>query len=208
VSLYTPDPFGTDDRAVIARLVDDHPFATLLTASAAAPIITHLPLVRIEDGEPWGTLVGHLARANPHVNAAERGPAIAIFQGPHAYVSPSWYEDPAASVPTWNYAVAHVHGQLELAGPQATREILDLMVDRFEAARRVPWQFALDPVRASAMLGAIVGFTLRITRIEAKFKLSQNRSVADRAGVAAGLVAEGQADALATARWMRDGPPR
>lgn len=205
MSLYLPPHFATTDRAAIARLVHDHPFATLLTAAGQEPAVTHLPLVLVPDCEPFGTLVGHFARANPHAGIAAGRPSIAVFHGPHAYVSPSWYTDPAASVPTWNYAVAHLHGTAEPA-PDAehTQAILSLLIDRFESARAEPWRPALAAARAAALVGAIVGFRMRVTHVDAKFKLSQNRSAEDRLRVASALATQGDADAEATARWMRD----
>jgi transcriptional regulator len=205
MSLYVPGHFAARDRATFARLVHDHPFATLLTSDAPEPHVTHLPLVHVADREPHGTLLGHFARANPHARASSAASSIAIFHGPHAYVSPSWYADPAAGVPTWNYAVAHVHGAIELAHePAETRAIIDLLVQRFESTRAAPWHIGLDAVRLRAMVDAIVGFRIRVKRIDVKLKLSQNRTPDDRARVAAALGAEGYAEALATAAWMRE----
>jgi len=102
-------------------------------------MVTHLPLIHVADCEPHGTLVGHFARANPHAEAAAGDESIAIFHGPHAYVSPSWYAEPAAAVPTWNYAVVHAHGRIVLArSPAETQALLDLMIHRFESARPAP----------------------------------------------------------------------
>jgi transcriptional regulator len=130
--------------------------------------------------------------------------SLAIFHGPHAYVTPSWYTDPAGAVPTWNYAVVHAHGKIELArDPAETRAVLDLLIQRFEAPRAAPWKVGLTPSRLDAMVGAIIGFRIKVTRIDVKLKLSQNRSREDRDRVAAGLDAEGFADASATASWMR-----
>lgn len=186
------------------RLVHDHPFATLITTTAGEPAITHLPLVHVADCEPHGTLFGHFARANPHSVMAGSAESVAVFHGPHAYVSPTWYGNPAASVPTWNYIVAHAHGAIELAtDPAQTRAILDTMIHRFESLRDDPWQLGLDARGLDAMVGAIVGFRLRIKRLEAKFKLSQNRSGDDQRRVAAALAGTADADAQATARWMR-----
>jgi len=202
MSLYVPDHFDARDRAAVARLLHDHPFATLVTATRGEPLVSHVPLLHVADCEPHGTLVGHFARANPH--AAADGESIAIFHGPHAYVSPSWYEEPAAAVPTWNYAVVHAHGTLELARDAAeTRAILDALIHRFESHRAAPWQLGLDRARLDAMVAAIVGFRIKVRRLDAKFKLSQNRPPADRARVATALTAEGYAEAEATAAWMR-----
>lgn len=204
MSLYLPRHFAMDDRRAIARLFHDHPFATLLTPALPEPLITHLPLVHVADCEPHGTLLGHFARGNPHVEVAAAAESIAVFHGPHAYVSPSWYARPAAAVPTWNYAVVHAHGAIELARDAAeTRTMLDAMIQRFEAQRPAPWQLGLAPAALDAMVGAIIGFRIRVRRVEAKFKLSQNRSPEDRMRVAAALDAEGYAEAAATAAWMR-----
>jgi transcriptional regulator len=204
MSLYVPGTFGERDRIAIARLLHDYPFATLVTPATPEPLLTHLPLLHVADREPHGTLLGHFARANPHADAPAGAESIAVFHGPHAYVSPSWYAEPAGAVPTWNYAVAHAHGAVELARDEAeTRAILDTMIHRFEAQRARPWQLGLVPTALRAMVGAIVGFRIRIRRIDAKFKLSQNRSPEDRRRVAAALDGEGHADASATAAWMR-----
>ena len=204
MSIYVPRHFDADNRVAIARLLHDHPFATLITPTAGEPQVSHVPLLWVGDCEPHGTLIGHLARANPHAEIAEAAETIAIFHGPHAYVSPSWYAEPAAAVPTWNYAVVHAHGTLHLSrAPAETRAILDVLIHRFESGRDAPWQPGLDRARMDAMVNAIVGFRMKIKRIDAKFKLSQNRSPEDRTRVAAALAAEGHADADATAAWMR-----
>ena len=204
MSLYVPGHFAARDKASAARLFRDHPFATLVTPSGNEPVVTHLPLIFVADGE-HGTLHGHFARANPHANAAENADSLAIFHGPHAYVTPSWYVDPAGAVPTWNYAVVHAHGRIELArDPGQTRAVVDLLVERFESERAQPWKLGLTGARLDAMLSAIVGFRIKLTRIDAKLKLSQNRPREDRERVTAGLAGEGYADASATAAWMRE----
>lgn len=203
MSMYVPAQFAPSDRAAVVRLMHDYPFATLLTPQSADPLITHLPLLHVADCEPHGTLYGHFARANLHASDAGSAESIAIFHGPHAYVSPSWYAAPAAAVPTWNYAVVHAHGTVQLADdPADTRAILDALIKRFESLRSSPWALALEPRALQAMVGAIVGFRLRIKRLEAKFKLSQNRSADDQRRVADALAA-GDPEAAATAHWMR-----
>jgi len=187
----------------VARLVHDYPFATVVTPAIPEPFVTHLPLLHVADCEPHGTLLGHFARSNPHA-AAPVAESIAIFHGPHAYVSPSWYAEPTTAVPTWNYAVVHAHGTMQLAeDPAETRAVLDLLVHRFESTRPQPWQLGLDGKRLAAMVGAIIGFRIRVKRIEAKFKMSQNRGPGDRDRVASALSDEGYAEADATAAWMR-----
>jgi transcriptional regulator len=144
MSLYTPGHFTIDDRAAIAGLVHDHPFATLVTPGTPEPFVSHVPLLLVPDGEPHGTLIGHVARANPHWQHAAAVASLAIFHGPHAYVSPSWYTEPARMVPTWNYATVHAHGTLEIITDAAeTRGILDALTARFEGGRAAPWTLAL-----------------------------------------------------------------
>jgi len=146
-----------------------------------------------------------MARANPHWRNAGAAESIAIFHGPHAYVSPSWYGEPAKAVPTWNYAVVHASGMLEtLADPVETRRILDALVNRFEAHRDPPWQFAMAELERDALVNAIVGFRMRIRRISAKLKLSQNRPATDQVRVAAALEREDHPDASQVAAWMRE----
>ena len=203
MTIYTPRAFATDDGAAVAHLIGDHPFATLMTPGEAEPFISHLPLEYHAERGPKGILLGHMARANPHWRHFGAQPSIAIFQGPHTYVSPSWYAEPATAVPTWNYAIAHVRGRVELMADAAeTRALLDRMIRRYEEGRTQPWRLQLEGRSLAAMLDAIVGFRLTIERIDCKLKLSQNRSAEDRDRVIAALRAEDYADATATAEWM------
>ena len=205
MAVYVPPHFDVHDRKAVVRLMHDYPFATLITPGEPEPALSHLPLLHVADCEPHGTLLGHFARANPHVAKAAAAESLAVFHGPHAYVSPAWYTAPASSVPTWNYAVVHVHGVIELADESAkTRAILDALIKRVESMRRNPWTLMLDPGRLAAMVGAIIGFRIRIRHIEPKFKLSQNRTPEDQRRVAAGLTEMGSAEEVATATWMRE----
>ncbi len=201
--LYTPRAFMPGEATAVERLLREHPFATLVTPGDPEASISHLPLQYRAESGARGSLLGHMARANPHWERFGDAASFAIFHGPHAYVSPSWYAKPATAVPTWNYAVAHVHGHVELMrDPADTRRLLDEMVERYEAGRAQPWRLQLEGRPLAAMLDAIVGFRLVIDRIDAKLKLSQNRDVEDRERVIAGLRADGYADALESADWM------
>jgi len=203
MSLYTPAHFDMHDRPAVARLMHEHSFATLITPASPEPMVSHLPLLLIPGCEPHGTLLGHFARANPHWQHAAQAQSIAVFHGPHAYVSPSWYGAPERMVPTWNYATVHAHGTLEIVDDAIeAQRIIAALVQRFEGTRAEPWKFQRDERERDALMGAIVSFRMRIRRIDAKFKLSQNRSRDDRARVIAALRAEGYADAHETAEWM------
>ena len=204
MTLYLPDAFAPAERAAAARLLHDHPFATLVTPASPEPWLSHVPLLFQPSCEPHGTLIGHVARANPHWRHLAGAESIAVFHGPHAYVSPSWYGEPAATVPTWNYAIVHAHGAVDVIDdPLESRRILEALVHRFEAHRERPWELAMPESRVETLVGAIVAFRMRIRRLDAKFKLSQNRTREDRARVIAALEAEQHAEAEATARWMR-----
>jgi transcriptional regulator len=203
MSIYTPRAFAAQEPAAIARIIGEHPFATLVTPGEPEPSISHLPLQYHAGHGKHGVLLGHMARANPHWRAFGDAVSVAIFHGPHAYVSPSWYAEPATAVPTWNYSVVHVHGRVQLMTDSAeTRVLLDEMIERYEAGRAEPWRLQLAGRPLAAMLEAIVGFRIVIERLEAKLKLSQNRSIEDRERVSSALRAEGHAGAIETAEWM------
>ena len=204
MSVYLPPAFAARDDDAVAQVIREYPFATLITPTAGEPQITHLPLLRHAMPEPHGVLIGHVARANPHWRHLGDRASLAIFHGPHAYVSPSWYGEPAAMVPTWNYVVVHVHGDVELVDdPAGTLATVRELTQRFEGPRPAPWHLQLEGARLDAMIGAIVAFRMNVTRVDAKFKLSQNRSGADQARVVAALATEDHAEALATAKWMK-----
>ena len=204
MSLYVPPHFLEHDRAAVARLMHERAFATLVTSTEEEPMVSHLPLLLVLGCEPHGMLIGHFARANPHWQLAREVSSIAIFHGPHAYISPSWYAAPSRMVPTWNYASVHAHGTLEIVEDAAEAQgIMDALVHRFEAARTAPWTFEWESRERDALMGAIVPFRMRIRRVDAKFKLSQNRSPDDRARVIAALREEGHPESGETADWMQ-----
>lgn len=204
MALYIPASFAAEDRAAIRRLVRDYPFATLITPGPLEPWVSHIPLLLENRGSDDETLIGHFARANPHWQHAGQAESIAIFHGPHAYVSPSWYEAPAQAVPTWNFTTVHAHGVAKIFDdPTHARRVVDALVERFEGGRPEPWKLGLSDRQREAMIGAIVSFEMPVRRIEAKFKLSQNRSRGDRLRVIAALQDEGYSEATQTAQWMQ-----
>lgn len=193
MTLYIPRAFAGQDAATALRLIADHPFATLITGvDGAEPQVTHLPLLHA-DGALWG----HLARPNPQWTLFERGRTLAVFHGPHAYVSPRWYETPAEHVPTWNYAVVHVAGRPELLGEDAARRIVDELTARFDPS------FTARVDRRERLLPGIVAFRMPVERLDLKFKMNQNRTAADRAGVIAALAQSPRDEERAVADWMR-----
>jgi transcriptional regulator len=203
MALYVPRAFRVDDSAALAALIDEHPFATLVTPASPEPCISHVPLLRDRSAATL-TLLGHFARANPHGQHAAGTASTAIFHGPHAYVSPTWYEDPANAVPTWNFATVHVHGPLEvLASTQDAEDVLRALVERFEGDDESAWRFSMQGRQREAMLSGIVAFRIVAQAVSGKFKLSQNRPPTDRRRVLDALDASTHADSRATGDWMR-----
>lgn len=207
--MYVPPAFREERLDELHAVIRRTGLATLVTAGPEGPVANHVPLV-LDPGEgPYGTLYGHLARGNPQWRSFDgTAPALAIFQGPEAYVSPSWYPGKAEHgqvVPTWNYVAVHATGPataIEDGG--RLRALLDRLTDRHEAGRAEPWAVSDAPEAFTAKLMAgIVGFALRIERLEGKWKLSQNRPAADRRGVVEGLAGEGPGGAE-VARAMRE----
>ena len=197
--LYTPTHFAVQDRALAAALVHAHPFATLITQGAAEPVVTHVPLLLVEEADTWH-LLGHVARANPHWEAwGERRRVLAVFHGGDAYISPALYGTRKA-VPTWNYAVVHAQGVVELwHGSERKEQVLKALIDRHDAAYRKQWD-ELDSAYREGMKGGIVAFAIAVERLEAKFKLSQNRPADDRARVLQAMRAGGDKE-QALVRW-------
>jgi transcriptional regulator len=194
--MYLPAHFAQTDLGALHRAIAEAGLATLVSGSEGALEVTHLPLLLDAAHGPHGRLVGHVARANPHWRAPAGTPGLAIFLGPDAYVSPSWYATKAETgkvVPTWNYLAIHAHGTLRwFEGRDELLEVVTRLTGRHEAARPHPWAVGdAPPDYVDAQLRAIVGVELTITRLEGKWKASQNRSEADRRGVAEGLRRDG-----------------
>lgn len=180
--MYIPAHFAAGARGELVELMRRHPFATLITVGAdGAPNANHVPFL-VEDGEPM-LLHGHVARANPQWRELEAGgEALVVFHGPHAYISPSVYEQvPAeARVPTWNYAVVHARGRARILDDAGAQRLLERLTELHEAGRPAPWRADFDSPARRKLLGALVAFTIEVTRLEGKWKLGQNRAPIDR----------------------------
>jgi transcriptional regulator len=192
--MYMPRAFSVTDQQILHQFIDQHSFATLVSTLDGKPFASHLPLLLERTRSAQGALLGHVARANPHWRAFDgKQEALAIFQGPHAYVSPSWYST-APAVPTWNYTAVHAYGVPQvLADEQAFSELLDRLIAYHEAGMPTPWSGELPADFRARLMQGIVGFVMPIERLEGKFKLSQNRSQEDRRRVVEHLA--GSADA-------------
>lgn len=208
--MYVPPLFAVRDDQEIADFCRAHPFATLVTSSDDGLFATHLPVIPATDGTAFH---GHIARANPHWEKATDGaPAILIFQGPQAYVTPSWYEtkrQTAKVVPTWNYAAVHAHGHV--FWPQHAeflRQNLNDLTDTHEARFAHPWAMTDAPETFLALqMKAIVGFRFVVSRVDAKRKMSQNRPEADINGVIAGLRQSEDAMDRTVSQWVDQARP-
>jgi transcriptional regulator len=199
--LYEPRHFRVDDRALAVEVMLAHPFATLVSVIDGAPALTHLPLHVVQDGERLH-LIGHLARANEHGAALDGRSATAIFHGGNAFISPSLYSVREA-VPTWNYIAVHVTGPVQRMDDSEAKEgVLKTLIDRHDAAYRAQWDDELSTTYKERQKGAIVGLRLTAERVQAKFKLSQNRPPEDQRRVREAMEA-GDASAQALGEWMR-----
>jgi transcriptional regulator len=202
--MYVPEHFAETDVANLHALVRAHSFATLVSLLDGELFATHVPMLLDADRGPFGTLLGHVARANPHARAFDGTTrALAMFLGPHAYVSPRWYVA-GPNVPTWNYVAVHAAGVLSaVTDPNAVRALLERSASVYESDADRPWSLASVPgAFASGLQRGVVAFELAIDRLEGKRKLSQNKAPADRAGVVTALRAYGGADAMAIAEAM------
>ena len=187
-----------------------HSWALLVTTGAeGVPLASHLALLWQDDGSPHGHLIGHMARANDHWKLFKRAPeSMAMFWGPHAYVSPTWYA-PGPKVPTWNYVTVHAYGRPEIIDD--TKGVLDVLAKLatvYEGTGSEAWTLdRLPPGNAEAQIRGIVAFRIPITRIEPKAKLSQNRDLEDRHRVITKFEASDSQDAQAVALWMKKALP-
>lgn len=202
MSLYAPRAFASGDLAQLDALADRHDFASLVTVVDGQPFVSHVPVTYRRDAAEI-EVTGHLARANPQ--AEHRGDGLLMLHGPHAYVSPSWYPDKReqARVPTWNYAVAHLSGRLAWFSDETElATLVGALSERHEARAGGDWRFDFDAPAERVQLRGIVGFRMRVARVELKLKLSQNHPAANREAVIEHL-STGDAAARDVARLMR-----
>jgi len=192
--MYLPQHFEETRVEVLHQLIHEHPLGALVTLTSSGLTANHIPFEVEPDPAPFGTLRGHIARANPLWRDFSRDvEALAIFQGPGTYVSPSWYptkRETAKVVPTWNYAVVHAHGAIRFIDDRAwLRAFVEKLTNRHEAGRREPWKITDAPSDyIEKQLGAIIGIEITVARLVGKWKVSQNRPVQDRDGVVEGLL--------------------
>src|SRR5262245_46140019 len=201
--MYIPAAFGEADLTRLHDFIEQHSFGLLVSHVDGLPFATHLPFLLQRTTGPLGTLVGHMARANPQWREAASQTALAIFSGPHAYVSPTWYEAEQV-VPTWNFAAVHVYGRVQtIEDESALLGIVQETVRVYEQGMPRPWSFHPSSNFVKRLLGQIVGFRIEIGKIEGKWKLNQNHPVERRKKVVRALQQRGGEHARAIAAMMQ-----
>ena len=202
--MYIPEHFKETDPVRISALIEGHPFGMLVTAPEGVPFVSHLPFLFERPAGSQGKLLGHMARANPqwqHFSTDRE--VLAVFQGPHAYVSPSWYS--SAGVPTWNYAVIHLRGTPRLIEDETELEaLLEQLTRVHESPMPSPWEHTATGERRAKLLNMIVGFEIEVTGIQGKFKLSQNRPLEDQQNVVEELSLSNNQTDIAVAELMSE----
>lgn len=202
--MYLPKHFSQDDPKQLHALIAAAPLGTWIESGGDETLVNHIPFMRVDGVGPHGTLVGHVARQNPVWRALSGRRCIVVFHGPQAYVSPNWYPSKRTHhkvVPTWNYVAVHAQGVASAIEERVRLlDIVTRLTAIHESASVEPWRVGDAPADyIDSMLGAIVGIEIPIDSLVGKWKMSQNRALDDRAGVAAGLRANGTADAIAGA---------
>jgi transcriptional regulator len=212
--VYVPSSNAEHRPEVMLDYMEAHPLATLVTSSSEGLIATHLPLLIDRTRGANGTLAGHIARANPqHRQAREGDEVLVIFSGHNAYITPTFYPSKASDgkvVPTWNYVAVHAYGALRyVSDPIVLRKHLEALTSRHESTREQPWSVYDAPTSyIERQMGAIVGVEIEITRLEGKWKMSQNRAAEDIDGVIAGLGASSDSHERAVGDVVRERRPR
>jgi transcriptional regulator len=181
--MYVPKLFAVEDLATLQDFMEEFNIATIVTQRDGELTASHIPFLIDRSVEPYGTLRAHVAIKNPQLEDFRSGAqALVIFQGPHTYVSPSWYVNPE-NVPTWNYTVVHAYGVPKILDREAMVALLKNLVGKHERPFENPWDFDPNDAFMQRQMPHIAGFEIKIEKLQGKFKLNQNRTPADRAGV-------------------------
>jgi transcriptional regulator len=201
--MYLPTAFAEADVTKLHDFIEQHSFGLLVSQVEGVPFATHLPFLLDRTTRPHGSLVGHVARANPQWQEAGGQTALAIFSGPHAYISPTWYEAEQV-VPTWNYTAVHAYGRVQvIEDKSALLHIVRAMVRVYEQAMPRPWSFDPSSTFVDRLLAQIVGFRIEIEKIEGKWKLNQNHPPERRQKVVRALRERPDENAQAIAALMQ-----
>jgi transcriptional regulator len=203
-NMYVPKAFAVEDLAQLQDFMDEFNFATVVTQRDGELTASHIPFLLDRSVEPYGVLRAHVAIRNPQLEDFRSGSrALVIFQGPHTYISPSWYVKPA-NVPTWNYTVVHAYGVPKIMDRTAMVALLKDLVGKHERSFAMPWDFDPDDAWMQKQFSEIAGFEIKIEKLQGKFKLNQNRAPEDRQGVIEALSASEDPEQRAVAGWMTE----
>lgn len=206
--MYLPAAFQQTESVKLWELIEQYSFGLLACAAGESLEASPLPFLLDRNAGPHGTLVSHMAQANPLWRYADGEPVLVVFSGPDAYISPAWYAAENV-VPTWNYVAVHARGIFEpIFDPDEILAIVDRTVQQHEATREQPWTFPRDSDFAQRLATAVVGFRVLITRLEGKWKLSQNHAPKRRVRVIAGLRESSQQEAHQLAHFMEQTLPQ
>jgi transcriptional regulator len=205
--MYTPTQFNEDNPQTLFDFMQRHSFATLTALHQGQLFASHLPFLLKQRGDQV-VLIGHMARANPQWKTFCTQEVLVVFTGPHCYISPTWYHA-APHVPTWNYTAVHAYGTPTLIeGEDAVHDVLRELVEHFEAFEAQPWQMDLPQEFRKNLQAAIVAFEIPVSRLEGKYKLSQNRTASERAGVIEALSLKTSDNERGVYQWMTSPLPR
>ena len=182
--MYLPERYSVTDQAKLHDFINTNGFGILFSHTGPEPMASHIPFILDESAGEQGVLLGHLARANPQWEEANGQQVLVVFNGPHVYVSPTWYQEPN-TVPTWDYVAVHVYGLLRIAGDRPySQKILQRLTDYFESSQPEPWKADFNTKYMEGMLDRIVAFEIEIQKIQGKWKLNQNQPERRRQRVA------------------------
>lgn len=200
--MYVPKVFAVEDVPRLQDFMEEFNFATVVTQQDGELTASHVPFLLDRSAQPYGTLRAHIAIRNPQLKDFQSGSrALVIFQGPHTYVSPSWYVN-AENVPTWNYTVVHAYGTAKIGTKAALVALLKDLTGKHERAFEKPWDFDPNAAWVQKLLTEIVAFEIQIEKLEGKFKLNQNRKAEDREAVVERLSASEDPSERAVASLM------
>lgn len=205
--MYVPKSFVETDQATLHDFIEQHSFATLIYHGGQSPSASHLPLLLERSDEGQGTLIGHMAKANSQWQQADGQSVLAIFHGPHAYISPTWYQakgrEAKRVVPTWNYVAVHAIGTFQLIDRERLRAVVQRTVDTYERELPDPWAMTdVDAEFQKQLLNGIVGFEIVIDELQGKWKLNQNHDEGRRRNVIQALQQAGGEDQRVIAELM------